>query len=232
MEFRFKDKAYYAPSGKHREIITSKDLSAATIVVRDDGKSYDFFKIKLRDDFLNLHTYQYFTAGDQYTPNGKDFRTSRATGNFQNNPMALWEVQLNFAVHCATSALGISTQHFNAKQPMIRSLYRFHAYYHIRRILKRIGAPLPSQHGFDKYNNDYDLAQVNKIGNEYGSSTKSLFLYRNETYFERTGTARSGYDYAHNNWSRWIMNSSQGFTKHGLEKISESIRAYTYLILL
>ena len=27
------------------------------------------------------------------------------------------------------------------------------------------------------------------------------------------------------------MNSSHGFTKYGLEKISESIRAYSYLIL-
>ena len=40
-----------------------------------------------------------------------------------------------------------------------------------------------------------------------------------------------GYHYAHNNWSRWIMNSSHGFTKHGLEKISDSIRAYSYLVL-
>ena len=231
MEFRFNDKAYYKPYSKHTEKTTAKDLTEANIVVRDDGQSYDYFKIKLRDDFLNLHTYQYFKQGDIYTPSGADYKTSRSSRNFQHNPMGLWEVQLNFAVHCATSALGISTQHFNAKQPMIRSLYRFHAYYHIRRILKRIGAPLPSEHGFDKYNNDYDLAQVNKIGDEYGSSTKSLFLYRNDTYFERTGTSSSGYDYAHNNWSRWIMNSSQGFTKHGLEKISESIRAFTYLIL-
>ena len=231
MEFTFNDKAYYKPYGKYAEKTTVKDLTEAIIVVRDDGKSYDYFKIKLRDDFLNLHTYKYYTAGDQYTPSGADYKTSRATGNFQHNPMSLWEVQLNFAFHCATSALGISTQHLNALQPMIRSLYRFHVHYHVRRILKRIGAPLPSEHGFDKYNNNYDLSQVNKIGDEYGSSTKSLFLYRNDTYFERTGTSRSGYDYAHNNWSRWIMNSSQGFTKHGLEKISESIRAYTYLIL-
>ena len=37
--------------------------------------------------------------------------------------------------------------------------------------------------------------------------------------------------YEHNNWSRWIINSSHGFTKAGLEKISESIRAYSYLVL-
>ena len=50
----------------------------------------------------------------------------------QHEPMKLWEVQLNFAVHCATSGLGISTEHLNAKQPLVKVLYRFHAYYHIR----------------------------------------------------------------------------------------------------
>ena len=37
--------------------------------------------------------------------------------------------------------------------------------------------------------------------------------------------------YVHNNWSRRIMNSSHGFTKYGIEKISESALAYSYLIL-
>ena len=37
--------------------------------------------------------------------------------------------------------------------------------------------------------------------------------------------------YQHNNYSRWIMNSSHGLTKYGLEKVSESIRAYSYLVL-
>jgi len=59
---------------------------------------------------------------------------------------------------------------------------------------------------------------------------QNLFLYRNSSYFDRTG--RPGrYAYEHNNWSRWIMNSSHGFTKYGIEKISESIRVYCYLIL-
>jgi len=62
-------------------------------------------------------------------------------------------------------------------------------------------------------------------------STKSLHVYKNSTYFERTGMPRTGFHYAHNNWSRWIMNSSNGFTKHGLEKISDSVRAYSYLVL-
>ena len=78
--------------------------------------------------------------------------------------------------------------------------------------------------------NAFSLEQVRRIGDEYGCSTKSLGIYKNEYYFERTGKY-GDYSYEHNNWSRWIVNSSHGFTKSGVEKISESVRAYSYLIL-
>ena len=144
--------------------------------------------------------------------------------------MRLWEVQLNFAVHCATSGLGVSTIHLNAKQPLVRALYRFHTYYHVRRILKRMLTPLPGEEGFDKFDNAFSLEEVRRIGNEYGCSTKFLGIFKNKYYFERTGKY-GNYSYEHNNWSRWILNTSHGFTKYGLEKIGESIRAYSYLIL-
>ena len=53
--------------------------------------------------------------------------------------------QLNFAVFCALSACGVSSAHLNyTKHPMIRLVYRFHMYYHMRRILKKITGPLKS----------------------------------------------------------------------------------------
>ena len=55
-------------------------------------------------------------------------------------------------------------------------------------------------------------------------------IYKNEYYFDRSGTS-GNYTYQHNDWSRWIVNSSHGFTKSGVEKISDSIRAYSYLVL-
>ena len=51
--------------------------------------------------------------------------------------------QLNFVVFCASSACGVSVEHLNTKEPMIRSIYRFHVYYHIRKILKILEIPLP-----------------------------------------------------------------------------------------
>ena len=92
----------------------------------------------------------------------------------------MWEVQLNFAVHCATSGLGVSTEHLNSKKPLVKALYRFHAYYHVRRILERMSLPTPSEERFDKYNHAFSLEEVRKIGDEYGCSTKSMSIYKND----------------------------------------------------
>ena len=57
--------------------------------------------------------------------------------NWNKAPLKLWQTQLNFTVFCASSACGVSSAHLNyTKHPMIRSVYRFHIYYHVRRILK------------------------------------------------------------------------------------------------
>ena len=34
-----------------------------------------------------------------------------------------------------------------------------------------------------------------------------------------------------NSWSRWIIPKSEGLTQVGIQKVSESVRAYAYLIL-
>ena len=59
--------------------------------------------------------------------------------NWNKAPMRLWQTQLNFAVFCASSACGVSSAHlYYTKYPMIRSVYRFHIYYHVRRIFEKI----------------------------------------------------------------------------------------------
>ena len=229
MAYEYNAKAHYAPYGKHQELITGEDLTQLKIVVRDDNEKSETFSLKVPDSIFDLGVYKYLKDGDPFVTS-EGYHSARSAYNFQHEPMKLWEVQLNFAVHCATSGLGVSTIHLNAKQPLVRALYRFHAYYHIRRILRRMLTPLPGTEGFDKYNNTFNLEQVRRIGDEYGCSTKSLGIYENKYYFDRTGKY-GNYSYEHNDWSRWVMNSSHGFTKSGVEKISESIRAYSYLVL-
>ena len=85
----------------------------------------------------------------------------------------LWQSQLNFAVFCASSACGVSVEHVNAKGPMIRTVYRFHVYYQIRRILNRLKIPLPYEDTFNKYNNPYSYEKIIEIYKEYGVSDEN-----------------------------------------------------------
>ena len=204
MSYEYNEKAHYAPYGKHQELITGKELTRLEIVVRDDNEKSESFSLKLPDSIFDLGVYKYLKDGDPFVTS-EGYRSARSSYNFQHEPMALWEVQLNFATHCATSGLGVSTDHLNAKQPLVKALYRFHTYYHVRRILKRMSVPTPSEEGFNKYNNAFSLEQVRRVGDEYGVSTKLLGIFRNEYYFDRSGK-HGDYSYAHNNWSRWIMN--------------------------
>ena len=95
-------------------------------------------------------------------------------------------------------SLRVSSEHLNYKEhSIVRAAYRFHVYYHVRRILKRLQVPLPHeaywtyQHGVG-WPNDY-------IGPD-------LMTHR-------------------------IIENSKGFTDVRLLRISESVRAYAYLIL-
>ena len=48
-----------------------------------------------------------------------------------NEYFHMYRCQLNFAPFCATSALGISWQHLNHPNLLVRAVYRFHLYFHI-----------------------------------------------------------------------------------------------------
>ena len=67
----------------------------------------------------------------------------------------------------------------NAKEPMIRSIYRFHVYYHIRRILKRLEIPLSYENSFNQYDNSYNHEMFIKVCGEYGVSN-DLTKWRNQ----------------------------------------------------
>ena len=52
--------------------------------------------------------------------------------------------------------LWVSSEYLNyAKHPMVRAVYRFHMYYHVRRILKRLQVPLPHEASFNAADNPY-----------------------------------------------------------------------------
>ena len=64
------------------------------------------FLIKLPDSIFDVQVYKYLKDGYFYDAGG--FQSAKSAYNFQHEPMKLWEVQLNFAVHCATSGLDVN----------------------------------------------------------------------------------------------------------------------------
>ena len=75
-----------------------------------------------------------------------------------------------------------------------------------------------------------------KLCAEYGVSN-DLTNWRNQKYFSMWQsraweTGKPGMSYMNeNSFSRWIIKISDGLTTLGLQKLSESVRDYTYLIL-
>ena len=149
----------------------------------------------------------------------------------------LWQTQLNFVVFCASSACGVSVENMNAKKPMIRSIYHFHVYYHTRRILKILEILLPYENSFNQYNNPYNHEKFIKICGEYGVSN-DLTKWKNQKYFSMwqsriSETGKPDISYANeNSFSRWILEKSDGLTTLGLQKLSETVIDYEYLILM
>ena len=82
--------------------------------------------------------------------------------------MRLSQSQLNYAVWCASSTYGVSSEHLNyTKHQMIRAVYRFHIYYHMRRVLKRLQIPLPHKIRFSTSDNPYMSSEFFKICEDY-----------------------------------------------------------------
>ena len=123
--FRYNPKANYQPNGgRYLQIISGKDLYKQTIVV--SAIENDTFPVRFLNIFINYLLGQKRVGDKLWT-------------NWNKAPMRLWQTQLNFAVWCTSSTCGVSSEHLNyTKHPMIRSVYRFQVYYHVRQVLKRL----------------------------------------------------------------------------------------------
>ena len=223
--YKYNSDASYKPNGgTYLQLIAAKDLYIQNItVVEHDGGHSDSFQVK----FPNIFTHYMLGAVRVEDQKFKDWDHYKFT---------IWQSQLNFAVFCASSACGVSVEHLNAKEPMIRSIYSFHVYYHIRRILKILEIPLPYENSFNQYNNSYNHEKFIGICSECGVGN-DLTKWRNQKYFSTWQsraweTGKRGMSYINeNSFSRWIIEKSDGLTTLGLQKLSESVRDYAYLIL-
>ena len=83
----------------------------------------------------------------------------------------MYQCQLNFALFCATSALGISWQPLNHPNLLVRAVYRFHVHFHVRLILHDLGILLPHKDGFTKIKSAYIKSSHYSICDGYGVDT-------------------------------------------------------------
>ena len=152
-----------------------------------------------------------------------------------NEHFYMYRCHLNFALLCAASALGISYQHLNHPNLLVRAVYRFHLYFHVRPIFHNLGTPLPYEDGFSKVKNSYINSAYYTICDDYGADANKTWMHGDWFYTTSyailtTGskaTKRSPPD----DVGRWVITRSRGLTRKGIEKISKSARAYVYLVL-
>ena len=155
--------------GRYLQLMSAKDLYIQNITVAEyDGHS-DSFQVQFPNVFMNYPLCAMRVEDRRFV-------------DWDHYKFTLWQTQSNSVVFCASSTCGVSVEHMNAKKPMIRSIYRFHVYCHIRRILKILEIPLPYENSFNQYNNSYNHEMFIKVCGEYGVSN-DLTKWRNQKYF-------------------------------------------------
>ena len=218
--YRYNPNVLYNPNGgRYLQLVSAKDSYIQNITMSE----HDSFQVKLPNVFTNYPLCAVRVEDQRFI-------------DWDHYKFTLWQTQLNFVVFCASSACGVSVEHMNAKKPMIRTIYRFHVYYHIRRILKILEILLPYGNSFNQYNNPYNHEMFIKICGEYGVSY-DLTNWRNQRYFSTWQsraweTGKPGMPYINeDSFSRSIIEKSGGLTTLGLQKLSETVRDYVCLIL-
>ena len=132
-----------------------------------------------------------------------------------NEYFHLYRCQLNFAMFAAISALGIGWQYLNHSNSLVRGVYRFHTYFHVRLILHKLGISLP---------HDYNDRAYYSVCNEYGVDQAETWMYGDWFYtkdyavfgHEVKATKKCPPD----KLTRWIMTQSKDFPKNGIAVLS------------
>lgn len=223
-EFKYSENALFS----YNSVFKSKQIYIINqnIVITSDNKN---FKTKFPDIF------------EKYTLPAVSSDT--IVQRWRTNWMLFWQNQLNFAIWCATTGCGVDYNHHLEEEAMIGSLFRFHVYYQIRRILFEMKVALPQDSNWNAYNNTYDRSAYEKICAEfnvdpnadwrqkqsYNDGLGSVWVYWTNTGYHLYYKPETVYD-----------NSKMSFTdysgKHGthidyIKQGSEANNAWTTFIL-
>ena len=108
--YKYNSDASYKPNGgRYLQIMSAKDLHIQNITVAENDGHNDGFQVKFPKVFMNYLLGAVRVEDQKF----KDWDHYKYT---------IWQSQLNFMVFCASSACGVSVEHLNTKEPMIRSI--------------------------------------------------------------------------------------------------------------
>ena len=151
--FSYNPDAKYQPSGVYKT--KDPDIIKQTIGVKQPSDSGSSFKVKFPDVFdKNMLPY---------------VESDALVRSWNNTPMRFWQNQLNFAVWCATTGCGVSYEdHLSGDIPgFAKSMFMFHVYYQIRRIIFELKTPLPTGQSWNAFDNSMDAKAYEKICAEF-----------------------------------------------------------------
>ena len=165
--FQYNPRANYHPNGgRYLQILSGKNLYKQTIVVSENHT----FPARFPNIFVDYLLGQMRLGDKLWT-------------NWDKAPLKLWQTQSNFVVFCASSACGVSSEHLNYKKhSMVRAVYRFDVYCHVRRVLKRLQVSLPHEAGFNAADNPYTKEEFFKICEDYGVPHDPV-RYKDEKFY-------------------------------------------------
>ena len=117
--FRYNPKAKYQPNrGRYPQVLSGKDLYKQTIVM--SAGTHHTSPARFPNIFVDY-------------PLGSMKVGDKLWMHWNKAPLKSCQMQLNFAVWCTSSICGVSSAHLNYKKhPMIRAVYHFQVYYHVR----------------------------------------------------------------------------------------------------
>lgn len=145
--------------------------------------TYDFFNLE-----VTVNTNNFFRLQEtKITPGFLSLKNKKDCLRLEKNPLSFYQNQFNMAVWFATTGCGISIDdHLNHSDPLLRSIYRFHVYYQILKIMKNLEIPIPGESDFNETNNNINRRKLGGLLSEFGLKDEYDF-----SVFENNGGWRS-----------------------------------------
>ena len=201
--------------GKIQEIPKSNPLTVEGFTIYDQYPDHLILNYPIENFRIYINNKDYFLSKLPIL----NITTNYWIGNWSDSESYY---RVCFSVYCAAYCCGISIQHLTPSKdvfPIITSIMRFHLYFTVRRLLRRMD-------GGEKMSDISREFSANKFyrNNEH--------IRRKMIYRQKGGVVYQLYpDSFKNDYKRYIPIKSNGFTKIGIQYLNQSIEAFIYSIL-